>query len=103
MKGHLKSKAIKSYSKKLNTNVRKQKQKLKNHKGLLKRIKIVPLILVRWALDGIENSNFNLQDPSIFTDIKAEPTSLESVELDTCIRPILTRLRSSSLTIRENH
>lgn len=41
LKGHLKSKAIKNYSKKLNTNVRKQKQKLKNHKGLLKRIKIV--------------------------------------------------------------
>lgn len=41
LKGHLKSKATKKYSKKLNTNVRKQKVSLKNHKGLLKRIKIV--------------------------------------------------------------
>lgn len=43
LKGHLKSKATKHFSKKLNTNVRRQKQKLKNHKGLLKRIKIVSL------------------------------------------------------------
>lgn len=43
LKGHLKSKATKQFSKKLNTNVRRQKQKLKNHKGLLKRIKIVVL------------------------------------------------------------
>lgn len=41
-KGHLKSKARKDFSNKLNTRVRTQKQRLKNHKGLLKRIKIVP-------------------------------------------------------------
>ena len=72
MKGHIKSKALKSYSKKLNTNVRKQKQKLKNHKGLLKRIKIVLIHIVRLALDGIESSNFNRPDPSICTGTKAE-------------------------------
>ncbi len=73
MKGHIKSKALKSYSKKLNKNVRKQKQKLKNHKGLLKRIKIVLILLDRLALDGIESSNFNHLDPNICTDTKAEP------------------------------
>ena len=41
-KGHIKSKAMKKYSTKLNENAKKQSQKLKNHKGLLKRVKIVP-------------------------------------------------------------
>lgn len=41
MKGHLKFKSRKVYSKKLNTRVRTQKQRLKNHKGLLSRVKIV--------------------------------------------------------------
>ena len=40
-KGHIKSKAMKNYSNKLNENAKKQSQKLKNHKGLLKRVKIV--------------------------------------------------------------
>jgi hypothetical protein len=40
-KGHIKSKAMKHYSTKLNENAKKQSQKLKNHKGLLKRVKIV--------------------------------------------------------------
>lgn len=40
-KGHIKSKAQKSYSTKLNESAKKQSQKLKNHKGLLKRVKIV--------------------------------------------------------------
>lgn len=41
LKGHVKSKARKQYSKKLNTRAREPKQKLRNHKGLLSRIKIV--------------------------------------------------------------
>jgi hypothetical protein len=43
-KGHIRSQARKVHSPKLNTKARKQKQRLKNHKGLLKRIKIVLLI-----------------------------------------------------------
>jgi hypothetical protein len=73
LKGHLKSKSIKTYSKKLNTSVRKQKQKLKNHKGLLKRIKIVSLRLCRSVLGGIENSNSSHQAPTIFTGIRVAP------------------------------
>lgn len=61
MKGHLKSRSTKSYSNKLNTvSVRKPKQKLKNHKGLLKRIKIVTMLIFRLVLAGTESSNFNL-------------------------------------------
>ena len=40
----MKSKARKEYSKKLNTKVKTQKPRLKNHKGLLKRVKIVKMI-----------------------------------------------------------
>ena len=40
-KGHVQFKGRKNFSKKLNTQVRIPKQKLKNHKGLLKRVKIV--------------------------------------------------------------
>ena len=47
-KGHLKHKNMKNYSNKLNKQVRKPKQKLKNHKGLLKRVKIVHLMAHRW-------------------------------------------------------
>ena len=45
MKGHIKSKAIKEYSPKLNTKARAQKQRLKNHEGLLKRVKIVIFVV----------------------------------------------------------
>ena len=40
-KGHVKYKNQKKFSNKLNKQVRKPKQRLKNHKGLLKRVKIV--------------------------------------------------------------
>jgi hypothetical protein len=73
LKGHLKSKATKVYSKKLNTNVRKQKQKLKNHKGLLKRIKIVPPLLFRSVPDGTDGSSSNHQAPAICTGINHRP------------------------------
>ena len=60
MKGHLKSRSIKKHSNKLNTkSVRKPKQKLKNHKGLLKRVKIVIMLIVRLDHVGIGNSNSN--------------------------------------------
>lgn len=45
MKGHIKSTAIKEHSPKLNTKARAQKQRLKNHKGLLKRVKIVIFVV----------------------------------------------------------
>lgn len=73
LKGHLKSKATKFYSKKLNTNVRKQKQKLRNHKGLLKRIKIVRMGIARLARDGIGGSNSSHLDRVICTVIKVGP------------------------------
>lgn len=60
MKGHLKSRSSKHHSNKLNSvSVRKPKQKLKNHKGLLKRIKIVVLRVCRLDLVGIDSSNSN--------------------------------------------
>ena len=59
-KGHLQSKARKNYSKKLNPKVKTQKQRLKNHKGLLKRVKIVTDLLYRWDPDGIDSLNSNL-------------------------------------------
>lgn len=71
LKGHLKSKATKSYSKKLNMNVRRQKQKLKNHKGLLKRIKIVKYEIRRWVQGGIEDSSSNPQAYAICADTRA--------------------------------
>lgn len=60
LKGHLKSKATKSYSKKLNTRVRVPKQKLKNHQGLLSRIKIVRNGLGRWVPGGTGSSSSSL-------------------------------------------
>jgi hypothetical protein len=74
LKGHLKSKATKNYSKKLNTNVRKQKQKLKNHKGLLKRIKIVAMGLCRWVRAGTGSSSSNRRVLGTCTATRAEPT-----------------------------
>ena len=63
MKGHLKSRSSKHHSTKLNTlSVRKPKQKLKNHKGLLKRIKIVVFQVCRLDLVGIDSLNFNPQE-----------------------------------------
>jgi hypothetical protein len=103
MKGHIKSKAIKVHSPKLNENPRKQKQKLKNHKGLLKRIKIVHLAIVRSALDGTECSNSSPQAPGISTDTKAEPISSGREGQDTCTKPIWTRLRNWCPTSRESH
>ncbi len=56
LKGHLKSKNRKGYiSPKLNTKVKESPIKLKNHRGLLKRIKIVIIILCRLVQDGIED------------------------------------------------
>jgi hypothetical protein len=61
MKGHLKSRSSKHHSNKLNTiSVRKPKQKLKNHKGLLKRIKIVFANVFRLDLVGTDSLNSNL-------------------------------------------
>lgn len=74
LKGHLKSKATKFYSKKLNTNVRRQKQKLKNHKGLLKRIKIVSTLPRRSAPGGIACSSSSPQAPDIFAATRVAPT-----------------------------
>lgn len=75
MKGHLKSRSSKHHSNKLNTlSVRKPKQKLKNHKGLLKRIKIVGLRVYRLDLVGIDNSNFSLQVKVISEETRVEQT-----------------------------
>jgi hypothetical protein len=73
LKGHLKSKATKNYSKKLNTNVRRQKQKLKNHKGLLKRIKIVIIQPLRSVPAGIDASNSSPQAVAICAATKHRP------------------------------
>ena len=73
LKGHLKSKATKDYSKKLNMNVRRQKQKLKNHKGLLKRIKIVSIQPLRSVPAGIGASNSSPQAVAISAATKLRP------------------------------
>ena len=50
MKGHLESRTSRHHSNKLNTlSFRKPKAKLKNHKGLLKKIKIVFLEYLGWS------------------------------------------------------
>ena len=64
-KGHLKSKGRKIYSKKLNTKVKTQKQRLKNHKGLLKRVKIVSVLLDRLVQDGTESLSSSHREHAI--------------------------------------
>lgn len=94
-KGHLKSKARKQYSKKLNTRVRKPKQKLKNHKGLLKRIKIVFLPSYhRLVLVGTDSSNSNLQARTIFVVIRVRLTWNARVVPDMCTHPICAESRN---------
>lgn len=95
LKGHLKSKAIKNHSKKLNTNTRVVKQKLKNHKGLLKRIKIVYLLSYRLVLAGTEGSNFRVPVPTICSATKVAPTCYASAEQDTCTLPTCVKSRNS--------
>lgn len=87
-KGHLKSKARKNYSKKLNTTTRVQKQRLKNHKGLLKRLKIVRLLWCRWVQDGTESSNSSRRANSTWTETRAEPIWFVREEQDTSMHPI---------------
>ena len=104
MKGHLKSRSSKHHSTKLNTlSVRKPKQKLKNHKGLLKRIKIVFFRVLRSDLVGIGSSNSNLLERATCEETRAEPTWWERDRHVTCIR--LTCLRSKSWfhILRESH
>lgn len=74
LKGHVKSSSRKVYSKKLNRKARVQKQRLKNHKGLLKRIKIVNILSLRWVLAGIASSSFNPQARNIFCATNQDPT-----------------------------
>lgn len=59
LKGHLKfKKNDQVVSPKLNEKIRQQKSKLANHKGLLKRIKIVNFFIkIRLVQDGIVNSS----------------------------------------------
>lgn len=61
LKGHIKHKKNSQVvSTKLNEHRREQKSKLANHKGLLKRIKIVNIFLIiRLVQDGIVNSSSN--------------------------------------------
>ncbi len=96
MKGHLKSRSIKSHSIKLNTkSVRKPKQKLKNHKGLLKRVKIVIMLIVRWVHVGIGSSNSNHQGKATCSATRAEPIWWERDKLVTCTRQTCSKLRDS--------
>jgi len=103
MKGHLKSRGSNHHSNKLNTkSVRKPKQKLKNHKGLLKRVKIVAFCWFRLVPDGIESSNSNPQERIIYVVTKAEQTCSEKGRLVTCTKQICSRSKSWFLTSREN-
>lgn len=58
-KGHLQHRTVKFHSVKRNKHVRKQPMKLKNHKGLLKRVKIVHMHLFRLVQDGTANSKYS--------------------------------------------
>jgi hypothetical protein len=103
MKGHLKSRSSKHHSTKLNTlSVRKPKQKLKNHKGLLKRIKIVVFRICRLDLVGIGSLSFNHPEKATWGEIKVEPTWWGRGRPATCTRPICLKSRSWSRTLRGN-
>jgi len=103
MKGHLKSRSSNHHSTKLNTlSVRKPKQKLKNHKGLLKRIKIVVFLIFRLDLVGIDSLSFNHQEKVTWEEIKAEPIWWEKDRPVMCTRPTCSKSRSWSRTLRGN-
>ncbi len=102
MKGHLKSHGRKKFSTKLNKTVRVQKQRLKNHKGLLKRVKIVNINIVRWDLVGTVVLNLLLLVSVILILIKVRLIWSVREELDIYIRQILTVWRNLFLTLNVN-
>ena len=99
IKGHLKDKNRKGYiSPKLNTKTRVTPLLAKNHKGMLKRVKIVLISWCRWDPFGTDSSKDSVPITITWRGRNRDRTSEERAETITFPRPTSGESREWSLT-----